>query len=256
MRRFFPVDSLAEEPYSLILGFPKATNAQIKSRIKELKGLGVRGVSFEGPMQIGKQNVLGKGYTGIVVLAKMGSKKAALKIRRTDSPRTSMGGEARLLEAANKAAVGPKLIKSSKNFVVMEYLDGKKIFDWVKDLGGRGRADQLKSVIKKVMFDCYNLDRAGLDHGELSNITKHVIVGKKIAIIDFESSSLGRKVSNVTSATQAIFIGSGLAKMVRGVYSVPPKQKIIAALRVYKKSGSLASFERVLGVLGLCQKKQ
>jgi putative serine/threonine protein kinase len=256
MRRFFPVDILAEKPYSTILGFPDATKAQISSRIKELKGLGVSSVSFEGPMQIGRQNVLGKGYTGIVVLAKMGSKKVALKIRRTDSPRTSMDGEAKLLEAANKAGVGPKLIKSSRNFVVMEYLDGKKIFDWVKDLRGRESAAQLKSVIRKVMFDCYNLDRAGLDHGELSNITKHVIVGKTVTIIDFESSSLVRKVSNVTSATQAVFIGSGLAKMVRRVYSVPSKQRIIAALRLYKESGTLASFERVLRVLGLCQKKQ
>jgi len=256
MRRFFPADSLAKEPYSVILGFPKATKAQLKSRMKELKKLGVQSVSFEGPMVIGKQNVLGKGYTGVVVLAKIGSKKVALKIRRTDSPRARMENEAMLLEAANKVGAGPRLIKNSRNFVAMEYLDGKKIFDWVRDLEGKGSAVKLKQVIRKVMTDCYKLDMAGLDHGELSNITKHVIVGKTPTMIDFESSSLERKVSNVTSATQAIFIGSGLAKIVRQIYSVPPKQKIIPVLRRYKEKRSPASFEKVLEVLKLCQAKQ
>jgi putative serine/threonine protein kinase len=249
MRQFFPVDKLSDEPYSLILGYPKATKSQIKSRLKELKMLGVQSISCCGPMQIGKQNVLGKGYTGIVVLAKMGSKKVALKIRRTDSPRSTMKSEAVLLAAANKVGVGPKILKSSKNFVAMEYLDGKKIFEWISELRGRGRAAKLKKVIKKVLEDCYSLDRAGLDHGELSNITKHVIVGRSVTVIDFESSSLGRKVSNVTSATQAIFIGSGLAKMVGRIYKVPPKQKIISALREYKQSRSQDSFKKVLEVI-------
>jgi putative serine/threonine protein kinase len=251
MRQFFPVDILSKEPHSTILGYPKATRRQLKSRLTELKRLGVEGVSFQGPVLIGKIEVLGKGYTGVVILAKKGSKRVALKIRRTDSPRESMAKETRLLEAANKAKVGPRLIESSDNFIVMEYLDGKKIYDWVKELKGRGSATKLKSVMKKVLEDCYNLDSAGLDHGELSNITKHVIVGKSITIIDFESSSLERRVSNVTSATQAILIGSGLAKMVRRIHSIPSKQKIIKALRQYKEDQTQESFDRVLEVLRL-----
>jgi putative serine/threonine protein kinase len=251
MRQFFPVDILAKEPYSIVLGYPKASRRQLKSRLTELKKLGIEDVSFQGPILIGKIAVLGKGYTGVVILAKKGAKRVALKIRRTDSPRESMVKETTLLEAANKAKVGPILIESSDNFVVMEYLDGKKIYDWIKELKGRGRATKLKSVIKKVLDDCHSLDRAGLDHGELSNITKHVIVGKSVTIIDFESSSLERKVSNVTSATQAVLIGSGLAKMVRRIYSAPSKQKIIKSLRQYKEDQTQESFDKVLEVLRL-----
>jgi len=251
MRRFFPVDILAKEPYSIILGYPNATRRQLKSRLNELKKIGIKAVSFQGPILIDKVAVLGKGYTGVVILAKKGTKRVALKIRRTDSPRESMVKEATLLEAANKTKVGPRLIASSDNFVVMEYLDGKKIYDWIKSLKGRGRTTKLKSVIKKVLEDCHSLDMAGLDHGELSNITKHVIVGKSITIIDFESSSLKRRVSNVTSATQAILIGSGLAKIVRRIYSVPTKEKIIKALRQYKADQTQKSFDKVLEVLRL-----
>lgn len=251
MKRFFPVNDLAKEPHSTILGYPKATKSQIQSRIKELKKIGIDGVSFEGPMVINKICVLGKGYTGVVILAKRGSKKVALKIRRTDSPRKDMIGEATLLQAANNAGVGPKLIASSKNFLVMEYLDGKKIYDWVKELSGKGSAASLKSTIRKVLTDCYKLDSAGLDHGELSNITKHVIVGKSITMIDFESSSLERRASNVTSASQAILIGSGLAKMVNRIYKLPQKQKIISVLRKYKELRTQESFDSVLEVLKL-----
>lgn len=248
---FLPISVLATEPYSLILGYPKATKSQIRSRVRELKRLGIDEVAFWGPMLIGKTCVLGKGYTGIVVLAKRGTKKVALKIRRTDSPRKSMQAEASLLQAANKVKVGPRLIVSSRDFVVMEYLDGKKIYEWVEELKGRGRASVLKDAIKKVLRDCYRLDQAGLDHGELSYISKHVIVGKKTTLIDFESSSLQRKTSNVTSATQGLYIGSGLANLVRRIYSNPPKQKVIRALREYKHEQTEESFERVLKVLGL-----
>ncbi|WP_320416650.1 serine/threonine protein kinase [Candidatus Nitrosotenuis chungbukensis] len=161
-----------------------------------------------------------------------------------------MERETILLRAANKAGVGPILLQSSKNFIVMEYLAGKKIFDWISDLRG-GSASELKAVIKKVLSDCHRLDMAGIDHGELSNITKHVIVGKSIKIIDFESSSLERRVSNVTSATQAIFIGSGLAKTVQKIYSVPPRPKIINALREYKKQQTQQSFDNVFRILKL-----
>jgi putative serine/threonine protein kinase len=247
---FLPISRLSEEPHSYILGYPSATKTQIRSRIVELKKLGIRSVAFVGPMLIGNSYVLGKGYTGIVVLAKMGTRKVALKIRRTDSPRRTMGQESILLKAANKVRVGPKLIASSKNFVVMEFLDGKKIQDWVSEYDHKN-INTIKSVIRKVLYDCHKLDTIGLDHGELSYISKHVIVGKKVTIIDFESSSLERRTSNVTSASQGLYIGSGLAKSITRLYAVPQKSKIIEVLRQYKLDPSKESFERVIKVLKL-----
>ena len=249
---FLPISKLSNKPYSNILGFPKATKRQLQSRVAELKKIGIKSLAFEGDTLIGTLNVLGKGYVGIVLLAKIHNKKVAVKIRRTDSQRDGMKNEAKLLEIANRAKVGPKIIQSSKNFLVMEYLDGKKIFDWIKELNGKGKTSKLKSAVKKVLEDCYKLDQLGLDHGELSSITKHVIVGKsKTTMIDFESSSMNRRVSNVTSASQAIFIGSGISKMVKKIYKTPPKAKMIKALRAYKNEQTRESFDNVLSVLKL-----
>ena len=246
---FIKISKITELPYSNIWVYPKGTRAQIKSRIRELKALGVESISFQGELQVGTISILGKGYVGIVVLGKLGRKKIAVKIRRSDSPRKNLKKEAQLLQITNRYGVGPKLIDFSKNFLVMEYLEGEKIGKWISDLKTKLRASQIKIVIKKVLEDCYKLDMIGLDHGELSRMPKHVIVGKKITIIDFESSSMERRVSNVTSATQAFFIGSGISKTVKRVYKIPEKKKIINVLRRYKQDQSRESFESLLNVL-------
>jgi putative serine/threonine protein kinase len=246
-----PLSKLVGEPYSTILGYPKATKRELKSRTIELKKLGVKGISFTGQAMLNSLNVLGKGYVGVVVLSKYKAKAVALKIRRIDSNRTEMDGEARLLRLANEVDVGPKFIANSKNFMIMEYLEGKKIIDWIGELKGKGSAAKLKSVIKKVLEDCYSLDKIHLDHGELSHIHKHVIVGKSISIIDFESASVNRRVSNVTSATQSIFIGSGISKLVKKIIKEPKKRKLITSLRKYKNEQSRKNFEAILQVLGL-----
>ena len=203
-------------------------------------------MAFTGPIEIEGLNVVGKGYVGIVVLIKIKSNVFALKIRRTDSPRKKMDDEAKLLQIANKTNVGPQLIRSSKNFIIMEFIKGEKIIDWVNN-SSKINPKRLRFVIKKVLTDCFLLDQAGLDHGELSVLDKHVLVTNRSAkIIDFESSSSKRKTSNVTSATQAILIGTALAKTVRKKIQVPRRDKIIRLVRNYKKLRTIESFDNLL----------
>ncbi|MFB5605832.1 MAG: RIO1 family regulatory kinase/ATPase [Nitrosarchaeum sp.] len=249
---FISIKKFIKEPYSKILGYPKASSRQLQSRISELEKLKINSISFVGHTTIGSLQILGKGYVGVVVLAKKRNNIVALKIRRTDSQRNEMKSEAKLLKMANTVNVGPKLYDVSKNFLVMEYLEGDKIEDWIQSLKGVGSSKKLKSVVKNILEDCYKLDQIGFDHGELSSISKHIIVGKsRSTIIDFESSSVNRKVSNVTSVTQAIFIGSGIAKKVQRIYKIPSKQKIIDVLRTYKQEQTRKSFDDILKMLKL-----
>ncbi len=246
-----PVSKLVNEPYSAILGYPKATRRELLKRIIELRKLGIKNVSFQGLSILNNVHVLGKGYIGVVVLSRKGTRDVALKIRRIDASRSDMEMEAKLLRLANEIDVGPKLIDNSKNFIIMEYREGKKIVDWIRDLKGRGSAAKLRVTIKKILNDCYNLDKIRLDHGELSHIHKHVIVGRSSCIIDFESASVNRRASNVTSATQSIFIGSGIANLVKKIIKEPKRKKLIDSLRKYKNNQSRKNFEEVLHVLGL-----
>ena len=249
---FISIKKFSEEPYSQILGYPKATNRQITSRINELEKLKIKSILLTGPTTLGKLAILGKGYVGVVVLAKNGNKYVALKIRRTDSQRKDMKNESILLKLVNSVDVGPKMFAVSKNFLVMEYIEGEKISNWINLLKGVGSAKKLKFTIRKILQDCYKLDRLGFDHGELSNVSKHVIVGKtKSTLIDFESSSTKRRPSNVTSITQAFFVGSGIARKTQKIYKNPPKEKIINALKQYKQEKSQENFEQLLKILKL-----
>ena len=249
---FVSIKKFIKEPYSKILGYPKANSRQLQSRISELEKLKIKSISFTGQTTIGSLQILGKGYVGVVVLAKKGKNVIALKIRRLDSQRKEMQSEAKLLKLVNTVNVGPKLYDASKNFLIMEYLEGDKIVDWIQSLKGVGSSKTLKFVVRTILEDCYKLDQMGFDHGELSSISKHVIIGKsKVTLIDFESSSVNRRVSNVTSVTQAIFIGSGIAKKVQKIYRIPPKQRIIDVLRIYKQEQTRKSFDAILNILKL-----
>ena len=243
-QHFQPVSVFKKDLYKKILAFPKVKESEIERRIVELKKLGVTHVSFTGPLQIEKCCILGKGYVGMVVLAKKDGNVIALKIRRVDSPRKNMANEAKLLKTANKVGVGPRFIKNSKNFLIMEYIEGEKIIDWAKKT--RCTAKGIRSILNSILRECFLLDNSALDHGELSKIDKHVIVGKnRNTIIDFESSSTNRKSSNVTSATQAIFIGTGLAKIIQKKIRLPTRTKIINLIRQYKKNPTLENFEKI-----------
>tara|TARA_Y100001936_G_C15890811_1_gene567883 strand:+ start:87 stop:917 length:831 start_codon:yes stop_codon:yes gene_type:complete len=242
---FQPISSFKKEPYKKILSFPKIKDSEIEKRLKELKKIGITHVSFTGPLQIEKCNILGKGYVGMVVLAKQKDTKVALKIRRIDSPRKNMSNEAKLLKIVNKLNIGPKFIKNSKNFLIMEYIKGEKIIDWAKK--PETKAKEIRFIVKNVLRECYCLDDVGMDHGELSTIDKHVIINKKRStMIDFESSSMNRKPSNVTGATQALFIGTGLAKTIQKKIKLPTKKKIIELIRDYKKNPTQDTFDNLL----------
>ena len=243
-QHFQPISIFTKDPYKKILTFPKGKQSEIEKRLTELRKIGITHVSFTGPLQVEKCHILGKGYVGMVVLAKKDKNVVALKIRRIDSPRKNMVNEAKLLKTANKIDIGPKFIKNSKNFLIMEYIEGEKIIDWAKK--PETRSGEICSVLNNVLRECYLLDSIGLDHGELSTIDKHVIIGKnKNTIIDFESSSTNRKPSNVTGATQAILIGTGLAKIIQKKIKLPTKSKIISLTREYKKNPTLKNFENI-----------
>ena len=248
-KSFIPISKLSLHPYSRILGFPKPTKREITNRIQEMKKLGIKSVSFDGPTELEGLKILGKGYVGVVVLAKIKNNVFAVKIRRIDAPRKRMQDEARFQKIANNVNVGPKLIQASINFLVMEYIKGEKIISWAKKT--ETKSPEIRHVINNVLRDCFLLDHAGLDDGELSTIDKHVIVNKSITIIDFESSSIKRKASNVSAAVQAIFIGTGLSKIIKKKIRVPEKTSIIDVIRKYKKNPTEENFLDITNELKL-----
>lgn len=229
-----------------LITYPHYSESEYKDRITDMESLGITSIILGGKTIVNSSHVAGKGCVGIVVKAKAGSTVCALKIRRTDADRKTMDEEARFHKMANNVGVGPRLEGQTKNLIAMEYIPGQNIVEWV---GDTTKKSKMCSVARAILEQCFRLDRAGLDHGELSRLTRHIIVSDSSYIIDFESASTTRKTSNVTAAAQSIFLYGIVANKVKKILGNTDREKVIHALRSYKHFHTRANFDAVLDSL-------
>ncbi|MEM3688170.1 MAG: hypothetical protein QXG37_14380, partial [Saccharolobus sp.] len=70
-------------------------------------------------------------------------------------------------------------------------------------------------------------------------------------IIDFESSSVSRRVSNLTKIVQYLFIGGPMAKKLMQILGIEDRKMIIESIRNYKREKDLTSYLRLFEILNL-----
>jgi putative serine/threonine protein kinase len=172
----------------------------------------------------------------------------ALKILRVDADRPDLLHEAQMLSKANSVSVGPKLIGASKNFLLMQLIDGDLLPAWLEKNKEKAL---VREVLGEVLEQCWRLNEIGLDHGELSKAPKHAIVdGKqKPWLVDFETSSDTRKPANVTAMCHFLFSSSGeVARTIVETLGERNKKEIVKALRNYKQCRTRQNFDSVLQV--------
>ena len=158
-----------------------------------------------------------------------------MKIRRADANRESMAEEFRLTRFANRVRVGAPVDGCTKDVISMRYIKGIESEDYVKATAGKGSARRVREMAHAILNQCRKLDLIGVDHGQLSNLRKHVIIeGETPYIIDFESASQNRTMKNVTTVAQFLFIGSSVAPRIKRILSIKSSDKILEALWRYK----------------------
>ncbi|MCX8170364.1 MAG: serine/threonine protein kinase [Candidatus Bathyarchaeota archaeon] len=250
-----PLRELKSVKYGQVICYPRYESEEAEKRISDMEKLGVKSFCFTGGKTVANLPVLGKGCTSIVVLVILkDDSEAALKISRVDSEMGRIHHEARMLHIANSVGVGPKILGYTDRLLLMEYIDGKPILEWIKDLDrGKESSRRFKNILRDVLEQCWRLDSAGLDHGELSRADKHIIVDRrdKAHIVDFETASDRRRPSNVTSVSQYLFIRSPVAKIFNERIRPINMEALIQSLRRYKEKRSRENFEAILSVLNL-----
>ncbi len=247
-----PLEQLTRTPYIQILTYPRISLRTARSRVKQLERLGVDALVFEGRAKIGRLGVLGIGTVGLVVKCSAGGTEYALKIRRTDANRPNLDEEFRLTVLANGAGVGAMVYGHTKDFLLLKLLNYVELSDWLKQLSGEGSRRRAREMVHSVLNQCRTLDIMGLDHGQLSNLRKHVVVAEgKAWIIDFESAGRGRRPRNVTSAAQYLLVGGKVSPLVRGLLGVHGTEKILPLLRQYKEDLSDIAYSKLLEELKL-----
>jgi len=242
------IEELNTQPYASLLCFPNPNQQELQSRLKELGSLGVSALEFAGEASLFgvKVPVLGKGFVGIVVIAHLNGQRVAVKIRRVDADRADLLHEAAMIAKANNVRVAPKLVASSKNFLLMQFIDGDLLPNWLKI---NHEKTSVRQVLRQVLEQCYRLDEAGLDHGELSKAPKHLLVDKaeNVFMVDFETASIERHVSNVTAVCQYLFAGnSSASRILTEVFGQKERLSLIDVMRAYKKKRNRENFERLL----------
>jgi putative serine/threonine protein kinase len=244
----------ADSPHLVnIICYPSFDNSEYLVRLDEIRSLGVRYIVLGGRSVLGKIAIAGKGCVSLVLKAKFRDQTScALKVRRLDANRISMEREAELHKIANSAGVGPKIIGNSKNIIIMEFIDGLSIIDWIRQERNVSDHRIVLKIVFEILEQCYLLDRAHLDHGQLSHLNRHVIVSRShdVTLIDFESSSIQRRTANVTSAAQSLLLSGSISKRINDRLSLHnKKEKLIYALKLYKTCQTRKSFDKILDVL-------
>jgi putative serine/threonine protein kinase len=250
LTEYVPLDRLLGTKAGSFICWPAYDEETASDRLTQLRGLGVEAVSLGGRHGILGNRVLGKGHVGVVLMCTWRGAEAALKARRTDADRPTLMDEAEHLRRANEAGVGPRLYVFSRDFIVMELLEGPYLGDWVKTHGGS--PEDLRRLLGTLLRQTRSLDKAGLDHGELTRVRRHFIVARDgPRIIDFESASLNRRPQNVTAAVQSMFLNQGFSSLLRGLTPLPDRDKLIEALTDYKRAQTDEGFSRILTLCGL-----
>jgi putative serine/threonine protein kinase len=233
-----------------IISYPNLNTNELIKRIGEMQDLGITDMVFEGNTQIGKVSILGKGSVSIVLKVRIKNKIYALKIRRMDANRRTMLREASVHQIVNTIGIGPKLFKFSENLIIMEFIDGLSIIDWIR----QQCLDKYRvlNTVTNILKQCFILDMANINHGELSNLNYHIIVSysDRVSIIDFESTSLNRKKSNnLTSASQSLFISGIISHYINDILNLLSKDSIIEKLRAYKRDQNVTNFDSLIQTL-------
>ena len=246
------LEELTRTPYIQVLTYPKVSLRAARSRIRQLRALGVEELVFEGTAKVGRLGILGLGTVGIVVRARTGSEVLALKIRRTDANRPDMDEEARVTERVNRIGVGVRVRAHSKDMMLMKLLEYQELQDWLRGLRGPGTRMAARAMIHDVLNQCRKLDIIGVDHGQLSNLRKHVVVAEgRPWIIDFESAGTARRPKNVTAAAQYLFVGGRASPLVRRLLGIGDTGPLLKLLSDYKRDTSDFAYSKLLEHLRL-----
>jgi predicted Ser/Thr protein kinase len=124
-----------------------------------------------------------KGHRGYIYTGKLKNKKVTVKLKNPKSKACGrIKNEINYLKILNKHGIGPKLLKSTNDYFVYEFIE---------------------KVIKSLLEKLYKMDQLGINKEEMHHPNKHILVNKTSAVmIDFEKANKSKKPHNVTQFCQ------------------------------------------------------
>lgn len=247
---YIPIEEIPASPLANLLDYPTGAKERVALRCWELRELNVGGFYVAGSSRAARQQILGLGYCGLVLLGQREGKQVAIKLHRSDSTQPSLRHEAEYQRCANRAGVGPTLLAATDNILVMDYLPGVSLGEWLGQEKTLKEPELIKRILRSLLKDAFTLDQAGLDHGALRCVAEHAIIDRdRATLLDFSHASCRRRPANVTTLIQGLFWGTRLAEGLGRALPLPDRQSLIPLLQSYKQQGSESHFRALLNAL-------
>lgn len=178
-----------------------------------------------------------RGKRGVIYTGNYKGKKVAIKIKRpTSKAEGRIKNEYFWLKRLNKYKIGPKFILFKNKALVYEFVKGEFILDFFKKASRKDKTKVLKEVFKQLRV----MDKLKVNKKELHKPLKHILIGKKVVLIDFERCYKSNKPKNVTQFCQFL--------LRRKLIKVKEKE-FIELNRKYKKNLDDKSFNEILKLI-------
>lgn len=185
-----------------------------------------------------------RGKRGLIYRGNVGKKKIAIKIKNPKSKAVGrIKNEIKFLKILNKHGIGQKLLFSTKNYFVYQFAEGLFIKQFLEQEKNKNK---IKEVLENVFLQCYKLDKLGINKEEMHNPYKHIVIGKKITLIDFERACFSKKPHNVTQFIQYVLRNK---KLLEGKGFKIDRDKFIKLGREYKKNRNKKNFNQIVGLV-------
>ncbi|MFT4313192.1 MAG: methyltransferase [Candidatus Woesearchaeota archaeon] len=143
-----------------------------------------------------------KGKRSIVVQGMYQKKKIVCKIQ-TRAELHTIHKEVENLKKVNALGIGPKYITHTKSCVILEYIEGKTLKEYMKSTES---LEAKKRLIRNILDELRVLDVHNLEKTELKNPYKHILIQspENFRQIDFERMKTRKNPQNVTQFFQFI----------------------------------------------------
>jgi predicted Ser/Thr protein kinase len=207
-----------------------------------------------------------KGKRGILYTGFYKHKKVVIKAKLPESMAEGrIENEGRWLKILNKYKIGPKLIKSTKDYFFYEYVPGEFFIDFVEKLDrNKESKKKILDIIKDVLEQCFVLDQLKVDKEEMHHPIKHIIITKKlkpimidagkskissiqktpdVVLLDFERC---HNVENGKNVTQFSVFLIRLKELLLEYGIKIEQDKMIELLKIYKREQTKNNFNKII----------